>query len=128
MVDTNVIISAILKEGSTPDIVLNDVCENHELILCDDIIRESYEVIKNRFPQKIQVLDQLFAKLRYELVPAPRLGKTVMRDKNDQPILNASIEYNVDVLISGDKHFLELEIETPQICTPAEYRDSYIEI
>lgn len=26
MIDTNVIISAVLKEGSTPDVVLADVC------------------------------------------------------------------------------------------------------
>ena len=42
MVDTNVIISAILKEGSLPDRVLNEVCENYELILCDYIINESW--------------------------------------------------------------------------------------
>ncbi|MFZ3386882.1 MAG: hypothetical protein WA120_06880 [Candidatus Hydromicrobium sp.] len=40
MVDTNVIISAILNEDSLSDTVLNEVCENHELILCDYIISE----------------------------------------------------------------------------------------
>jgi uncharacterized protein with PIN domain len=61
MVDTNVIISAILKEESIPDVVLTDVCENHELIICDYIILECYTVAKRRFPQQIQVLDKLFA-------------------------------------------------------------------
>ena len=127
MVDTNVIISAILKEGSLPDLVLTEVCENHELILCDYIINESYDVAKRRFPMRIQVLDRLFAKLRYELVSAPRHGEIQMRDVKDQPILNAAIENNVDVLVTGDKHFLELDIEIPQICTPSEYRDMFIE-
>lgn len=127
MVDTNVIISAILKDGSLPDLVLSEVCENHELILCDYIISESYDVAKRRFPMKIPVLDKLFAKLCYELVPVPRLGEIQMRDVKDQPILNAAIEYNVDVLITGDKHFLELNVEIPQICTPSEYRDLFIE-
>jgi predicted nucleic acid-binding protein len=63
----------------------------------------------------------LFANLRYELVSAPKSGEIKVRDNKDQPILNASIEYNVDVLITGDKHFLELDIITPQICTPSEY-------
>ena len=90
MVDTNVIISAILKEGSLPDMVLNEVCENHELILCDYIISESYDVTKRRFPLKIQVLDKLFAKLRYELVPVPRFDEIQMRDVKDQPILKCS--------------------------------------
>jgi len=107
--------------------VLNEVCEDHELVLCDYIVSECYDVAKKRFPMKIQVLDKLLAKLRYELVPAPRLGDIQMRDAKDQPILNAAIEYCVDVLITGDKHFLELDINTPQICTPSEYRDSFIE-
>ncbi len=122
MVDTNVIISAILKESSLPDLVLNDVCENHELILCDYVLNESYDVAKRRFPAKIQVSDRLFSKLRYDLVPTPRLGETVMRDIKDQPILNAAIENNIDLLITGDKHFLELDIEMPQICTASEYK------
>lgn len=37
MIDTNVIISSLLKQGSVPDIVLNYVCNNHDLILCDHI-------------------------------------------------------------------------------------------
>lgn len=127
MVDTNVIISAILKEGSLPDLVLTEVCETHELILCDYIINESYDVAQRRFPSRIQVLDRLFAKLRYELVPAPRVGEIVMRDVKDQPILNAAIENNIDILVTGDKHFLELDIEIPQICTPSAYRDMFIE-
>jgi len=49
MIDTNVVISALLKQGSVPDIVLHDVCENHELILCDHIISEIYAVAKRRF-------------------------------------------------------------------------------
>ncbi|HUW66318.1 MAG TPA: PIN domain-containing protein [Spirochaetia bacterium] len=126
MIDTNVVISAILKQGSVPDIVLNDVYENHELILCDHIISESYEVTKRRFPGRVDVLDNLFAKLRYELVPAPRTGEILIRDIKDQPILSAAIAYGVDVLIIGDKHFLGLGLETPQIMTPFEYKEQYM--
>ena len=71
MIDTNVIISSLLKQGSVPDIVLNYVCNNHNLILCDHIINECYTVAKRRFPTKIDVLNDLFAKMRYELVAAP---------------------------------------------------------
>lgn len=121
MVDTNIIISAILKQGSVPDIVLNNVCENQELILCDYIISESYDVANRRFPNRISILDNLFAKLRYELVPAPRNGEIHIKDIKDQPILNAAISYEIDILITGDKHFLELNLESPQILTPSEY-------
>jgi len=126
MIDTNVIISAILKEGSLLDLVVNEVAERQELILCDYIIKECYEVALKRFPSKIKIIDRLFANLRYELVSAPRFGEIKMKDVKDQPILNAALEYNVDVLITGDKHFLNLDIEIPEICSPAEYKRKYI--
>ena len=126
MADTNVVISAILKEGSVCDEVLNDICENHELVLCDYIINESYSVVRRKFSTKIYVLDMLFAKLRYELIPASKVGKVKVQDIKDQPILNAAIEYGVDVLVSGDEHFLRLDIENPKILSPAEYRDTYL--
>lgn len=126
MIDTNVIISAMLKEGSTPDIVLNYVCENHELILCDHIINECYDVANRRFPLKLVVLDNLLARLRYELVPAPRVGEIEIRDIKDQPIMNAAVAYEVDTLVTGDKHFLELNIELPEVLTPSEFLEQYV--
>jgi putative PIN family toxin of toxin-antitoxin system len=126
MIDTNVIISAILKKDSIPDIVLNNACENHELILCDYIIEECYDVANRRFISKLSVLDDLFAKLRYELVAAPRVGTVKISDVKDQPIINAAVSYDIDVLITGDKHFLSLKIEIPEILTPSAFNEKYI--
>ena len=126
MADTNVIISAVVSESSIYDEILNDICENHELILCDYIINESYSVAERKFPAKTYVLDRLFAKLRYELIPAPRVTKVKIQDVKDQPILNTAIEYDIDILISGDRHFLELDIESPRILSPTEYKDTYL--
>lgn len=122
MIDTNVIVSSLLKQGSVPDIVLTYVCKNHDLILCDHIISECYTVAKRRFPNKIDVLDDLFAQMRYELVAAPRTGEIIIRDVKDQPILNAAITHNVEILITGDNHFLELNLETLQIIKPSDYK------
>jgi putative PIN family toxin of toxin-antitoxin system len=126
MIDTNVIISAILKEGSVCDEILNDICENHELILCDYIINESYDVAKRKFPNKMHVLDKLFAKMRYELIPVPRVVKIKIRDVKDQPILNAAIESSIDILVTGDNHFLEVDLEFPEILTPTGYKEKYL--
>lgn len=126
MIDTNVIISALLKHDSVPSIVLNNVCANHKLVLCDHIINESYDVAKRRFPDKIDALDDLFTQLRYKLVFAPGNGKIKIRDIKDQPILNAAIDFAIDILITGDKHFLELNLKNLQIITPSEYKKQYI--
>ncbi|MDD4146692.1 MAG: PIN domain nuclease, partial [Clostridia bacterium] len=61
-----------------------------------------------------------------KLVFAPGNGKIKIRDIKDQPILNAAIDFAIDILITGDKHFLELNLKNIQIITPSEYKKQYI--
>lgn len=39
----------------------------------------------------------------------------------DRPILRAAIYANADVILTGDKDFLEADISCPQILTAAEF-------
>jgi putative PIN family toxin of toxin-antitoxin system len=126
MVDTNVFISALLIPGSVPDLVLFDVYQNHELVLCNRIISEIHEVARRRFPQKVAVMDDLFATLRYDLVPETITVNVQMTDIKDQPILNAAINANVDLLITGDQHFLSLKPKIITVVTPSEYKNRYL--
>jgi len=120
MIDTNVIISAVYNPTSKPAQVLNHVCTNYELVLCDYIISECRDVITRKFPHHIIAFDKLLASLAYELVSAPKDG-LVMEDPKDSPILNAAVVAGVDVIISGDKHFLLLDMKRPKVLSVAKY-------
>ena len=64
------------------------------------------------------------ALLTLELVPVPTeedMTETQIRDVNDRPILRAAIEAKADVLLTGDKDFLESGVKKPTIMTPAEF-------
>ena len=121
MIDTNVIISAIYNPTSKPARVMRDICRDHDLVLCDHIVAECYDVVKKRFPQHVSVLDKLLTSLVYEMVISPREPNSLIDDPKDSPILNAAILADVDVIISGDKHFLRLDMERPRIMAPAAY-------
>ena len=121
MVDTNVLVSAVYNPNSTPARAVRDVCENHELFLCDHIVSECYEVIGRKFPQHTPVFDELLTSLGYSLVVAPRGHAASIADPKDAPILNSAILEDVDVIISGDNHFLSLDLERPKVLTPAQY-------
>ena len=123
MIDTNVIVSAVYNARSNPSYALRHVCENHKLVLCDYIVAECRGVILRKFPHHVETLNQLLASLKYEYVMAPSFG-LIMPDPKDSPILNAAIMANVDIIISGDKHFLSLENERPIILSPSEYLDT----
>jgi uncharacterized protein len=47
-------------------------------------------------------------------------------DPKDHPILNAAIVADVDIIISGDRHFLELEMEHPKTMSVAKFLDEVI--
>jgi putative PIN family toxin of toxin-antitoxin system len=121
MIDSNVLVSAVYNPNSKPARAVRNVCENHELMLCDHIVAECYDVMGRKFPQHTPVLDKLLTSLGYSLVVAPRDGSAVIADPKDAPILNAAIMENVDVIISGDSHFLSLDMERPKVLTPAQY-------
>ena len=124
MLDSNVIASAVYNPNSKPARVLNDICENHEMVLCDHIVAECYDVMRRKFPQHLAVLDKLFTSLGYELVVAPRSGGLSMSDPKDAPILNAAILSDVDMIVSGDNHFLSLAMDRPKVLTPAQYLET----
>lgn len=48
-----------------------------------------------------------------------------IRDPADYPVLYSAIVEDVDVLISGDKDFAEVEVDKPEIVTPAEFIEKY---
>ena len=45
--------------------------------------------------------------MSYELIPSVNHAEKLIRDAKDQPILNAAIVSDVDVILTGDKDFLK---------------------
>ena len=66
MIDSNVIVSAVYNPKSKPANMLSHVCENHEHVLCNQIIAECYDVVKRKFTQHVPYLDKLFISLYIE--------------------------------------------------------------
>lgn len=60
--------------------------------------------------------------LELVLVPMEESGfESQIRDIKDRPILRAAIAARADVLLTGDKDFLESGLKSPVIMTPAEF-------
>lgn len=48
-----------------------------------------------------------------------------MRDAKDSPILATAIMDGIDVFVTGDKDFLVLDVDIPEIVTMAEFLERY---
>lgn len=124
LVDTNVIISAFLFPNSTPARALALVLGEHRLVLSRWVIDELHEVVERKWPDRGPALDGFFLALDYDLAE-PGDPSVPISDPKDQPILDAAIAAAVDVIVSGDKHFLSLDLDRPQILTARGFLDTY---
>ena len=127
LIDTNVLISAAFSANGTPyqAYVKAASYPNHGLI-CEQNVDEMRRIFNKKFPSKLAALDKFLsvALLTLELVPVPTeedRTEAQIRDVNDRPILRAAIEAGADVLLTGDKDFLESGVKRPAIMTPTEF-------
>lgn len=126
-VDSNILISAALNADGIPyKAFLKAVSYPNKGIICDQNIEELRRVFNRKFPGKIDLLEHFLsvASLSMEIVPTSDIiidDELLVRDVADRPILRAAIKAQVDVLLTGDKDFLESGIEKPHILTAAEF-------
>ena len=125
LIDTNVLISASLNANGVPfqAYVKAASYPNHGLI-CEQNVDEMKRIFNKKFPNRLASLDKFLsaALLTLELIPIPTdISETQIRDMNDRPILRAAIEAKADILVTGDKDFLESGVKNPMIMTPAEF-------
>lgn len=128
MLDTNVILSVLLFPSKRMNLMMMEISMRHTLILSSFVIEELYDVVRRKFPQKADVIDSLLSKMSYELVYTPQrieIGIFSIRDEKDYPVLYTAIAEGVDVLVTGDKDFSIVEIESPEIITPADFVEKY---
>ena len=127
LIDTNVLISAALNPNGVPFQAYKKAASypNRGLI-CEQNVDELKRIFNKKFPAKLATLDKFLAialvTLELVSVPDEEIGEELLvRDINDRPILRAAINAKADILLTGDKDFLEAGIENPRIMTPAEF-------
>ena len=129
MLDTNVLASAILFPGKNMDRLIAEIDVHHELYLASYVLEELKEVVKRKFPARQVALDKFLLKARYTYVRTPEFpeeGVFEIRDAKDYPVLYTAMIEDVDILITGDKDFAEVEIEHPEILTPAAFLERFV--
>jgi predicted nucleic acid-binding protein len=108
---------------------LKSALAKQQIVLCSYVVDEMKDVVEQKFPNRVNDIDEFFQSFPFAMVYTPDNFKVSeypgMRDENDVPILVTAIIEDVDILISGDKDFTVLEIEKPDILTPAEFIEQY---
>jgi len=108
VLDTNVIISALLFGGLPEKLLINVLSGAHELVISPYIVAETTRILESRFevdPTSLSLLQQLLHE--GEIVYfEPFLH--IIADEPDNRILETAIKGKAKYLITGDKLILTL--------------------
>jgi putative PIN family toxin of toxin-antitoxin system len=129
MIDTNIIVSAILFPESIIAKTFKHIANNYHLVLSQYTIDAMENVFKEKFPHKLTEMKQFLKQVPYELFilnKAENKKYPKIRDDKDLPVLMNAIESRVDLLITGDKDFEDVITEKPKIMKPREYINKYM--
>ena len=122
MLDTNVLLSVAAFKSRNLSTMLGWICQEHQLVLSTYVVEECYEVVRRKKPTLVSALDRFFEALPFEMVHTPqtlpRHDWFTIRDAADEKVLYSAIASDVDLLLTGDKDFDDVDIEKPDILTP----------
>ncbi len=129
VVDTNVLLSALLVKGSAPDHVLRAWLADRFILLTSewqiDEVREvsRRQVLRQRL--KTNEVGFLVNRLRRRATVLPgRVRAGLAPDSDDDPLLGLVIEGEADYLVTGDRGLLPLgKVGRAPIVTPRAFLD-----
>ncbi|OGP62294.1 MAG: putative toxin-antitoxin system toxin component, PIN family [Deltaproteobacteria bacterium RBG_13_47_9] len=127
VVDTNVVISALLKPESNPALIMSLILRGDCRLCVTEKIFSEYEEVSGR--GKFKRLDQasvreFLSMLRRKalwIVPKVTIDD-MAKDPEDNAFLECALESKADFLITGNvHHFPEKKFHRTSILTPAEF-------
>ena len=131
LIDSNILISAAYSKGSIPYLAFKKAVEPpYQGLICEQSLEELRRIFNRKFPDKIQSFEHFVVTMLpvVELIPVPAfpyIEEKEIRDVDDQLILRAAIKAEAEILLTGDKDFLESTVTRLRILTAAQFVHDY---
>ncbi|MBQ7681608.1 MAG: putative toxin-antitoxin system toxin component, PIN family [Oscillibacter sp.] len=123
LIDTNILISAFTFCGKPLKLIHRLLLTNRTLIVTSYVAGEFQETVERKWPTKANELCTRLLKSDFLFLESTDKQYGKLRDKKDVPVLSDAIHYNVDVILSGDKDFLDAGLEHPAVKSVSELWD-----
>lgn len=127
VLDTNVLISAVISTGTPHDVVVNGYTGEYQIVASVPTLVEFRETL-HKYPERFGLDDEEIQTevetLRYfaEFVVPDEDITAVEADPDDDKFLEAAVAGNTDYVVSGDQHLLGIgSFRGVDIVTPREF-------
>jgi putative PIN family toxin of toxin-antitoxin system len=114
VLDTNVLISSVIATGVPHEIVVKGFNSEYQIVVSVATLTEFRDTLL-KYPEKFHMgeedIQQEVETIRYfaEFVDPEEEITAVEDDPDDDKFLEAAVAGNVDYIVSGDRHLLDLD-------------------
>jgi putative PIN family toxin of toxin-antitoxin system len=128
VLDTNVLVSALLKRASKPGLILDLVLDGKIRLALDARVLQEYQdvCVRPKFGIRQSDATAVLAYLQVKGLRVDAAGSLLdmpqLTDPGDQPFAEVAVAAQVDALVTGNiRHFGELERVGVSVQTPAQF-------
>ena len=127
VLDTNILISGVGFKGSPREILSLVLDDKITAITSPVLLAELREVIFKKFPKLVIQLAIMEERIKEKfLIVSPKETLNLVRDKDDNRVLEAAVEGNCDYIVTGDLDLLELkQYKRIKIVTPTDFLEIF---
>lgn len=128
-VDTNILIQAAISDGFSRKVLMY-VNEHCELALSDSVIFEYQTVISRDYLVSNYRPIEILNTINYRIINTPKIIDTsrfYIRDIKDYTILYSLVNSDVDILITNDKDFEDVDVTKPIIMTAKTFSKEFMQ-
>lgn len=126
LIDTNVLVSAFVFGGKAGTLMNMLFESSHELLVSDYVDAEFKAILEMKWKEKSEKVYSLYHKLPFVFCGRSPMPMGNLRDAKDIPVLSDALYHHADMILSGDKDFIEAEIERPLVFSPSMLYDYLI--
>lgn len=120
LVDTNVLISAMVFDGRILRLLQFLLESCYEVLVSEYVDTEFKANLYKKWPDKADKIYQGYRAMNFIFCKSTSKLTGTLRDVNDVPVLSDAIYNKADIILTGDKDFLESGITSPMIYSPSQ--------
>ncbi len=111
VLDTNILISAFIFGGKPRQILSLTLTNRIQMFISPVLIAEFFDVVNKKFDLSAQELALTKNQIENKFsIVKPKKSLHIVRDEDDNRVLEAAIDGKCDYIVTGDKDLLDLKI------------------
>ena len=126
MLDTNVLISAFVFGGKVRETLIKLFETNCEIYVSEYVDDEFKRILEDNWAARAEKIYALYRSMDFVFCSSTSEILGHLRDEKDIPVLSDAIYHGADILLTGDKDFLDSNIKIPKIVSPSELLEKFL--